>query len=92
MFIRVCYGQGMFGVCFMFLFSFCFCRLIKVARRSSGVHLFVLITNLVCVGVTLLRGAPVYFYVGVTLLRGAPFFFVNLKELGKPTEPQRCAN
>ena len=33
----------------------------KVARRSSGVHLFVLITNLVCVGVTLLRGAPVYF-------------------------------
>ena len=61
MFIRVCYGQGMFGVCFMFLFSFCVCRLSKVARRSSGVHLFVLITNLVCVGVTLLRGAPVYF-------------------------------
>ena len=46
----------------MFLFNFCFCRLIKVARQSSGVHLFVLITNLVCVGVTLLRGAPVYFY------------------------------
>ena len=45
----------------MFLFNFCFCRLIKVARQSSGVHLFVLITNLVCVGVTLLRGAPVYF-------------------------------
>ena len=61
MFIRVCYGQGMFGVCFMFLFSFCVCRLSKVARRSSGVHLFVLTTNLVCVGVTLLRGAPVYF-------------------------------
>ena len=35
--------------------------MIKVARRCSGVHLFVLITNLVCVGVTLLRGAPVYF-------------------------------
>ena len=35
--------------------------MIKVARQSSGVHLFVLITNLVCVGVTLLRGAPVYF-------------------------------
>ena len=68
----------MFGVCFMFLFSFCVCRLSKVARRSSGVHLFVLITNLVCVGVTLLRGAPVYFF--------------NLLGLAKPTEPQRCAN
>ena len=72
MFIRVCYGQGMFGVCFMFLFSFCVCRLSKVARRSSGVHLFVLITNLVCVGVTLLRGAPVYFlgvFVGLGCFR-----------------------
>ena len=74
MFIRVCYGQGMFGVCFMFLFSFCVCRLSKVARRSSGVHLFVLITNLVCVGVTLLRGAPVYLLSMLSMFKHVSMF------------------